>query len=100
MPEQTSPQIASPFELETLFPYANQQEYIRNLYTTDSFCENGLYAYYPRFIDGYIQLGAQTEEQVLPSTFEKFTKCQNYCKGTFKLNGNILRIKQFSRFPL
>ena len=86
MPEQTSPQVASPFEPAD-FPYENQQEYIRNLYTTDSFCENGLYAYYPRFIDGYVQLGFQTEEQdqVLPSTFEKFTKCENYCKGTFNL---------------
>ena len=93
MPAQTSPNVSSPFELETTFALENEQEYDMNVYTTDSFCENGLYAYYPKLILGYIQGGLQTEIQSLPSTFEKYTKCENHCKGTFDLIFNILAFK-------
>ena len=46
-------------------------------YSFDSFCENALYAYYPNYILGY----QSNQTDIMPSTFETFMKCQNYCKG-------------------
>ena len=96
MPSQTAPQVESPFDLETEFAFENQQEYFMVDYSSGPFCESGLYAYYPKAIYGYIQLGVQTELQNMTSTFEKFTSCENYCKGELKQNP----IRIFNRYVL
>ena len=85
LPSQTEPQVASPFDLENDFPIENQQQYVMVDYTLDSFCENALYAYYPNLIAWYAQLGVQESLQDMASAFEKFTSCENYCKGKEKI---------------